>query len=195
MFVSLAFGSILAMPLLAQAASGTAGSLTFDVGFAEVPALLDEPNAVVVAVRDAANGSAVTQSRTFSLSAELVHEATVAERDVVVGPAAGAYGIPVVPTATGDWAVRLSGMYQGNPFSIRISCNDDDATFPCPVERAELGFPVEAAESAKLASRFGELEVGVANVTASDPMGFFGVIAGILGLLAGGAALLKMRVE
>jgi len=176
------------VPLGVFAAQESAG-YKFDFGFESKPAFIEERNQIVLSVVDELD--VPIEGLKDSLELELEAGKTIKTFDLEPGVRPGMYTVGIVPTGDGEWVARVSGDIDGTAVSARFSCAEGD--FMCPEHRTELGFPGDAIESQKLWTRLGELEVGVANATASDPMAFFGIIAGVLGLLAGGAALMRRR--
>lgn len=171
---------------LAQSPAG----YTYTVSFRDDPALVDEPNALLLDVADA--DSLPVAGLEDVLELDLGLNQTMQRFSLKPGDVAGRYIAEVIPTDAGPWEVEVIGEIDGLAEYAAFSCVAGD--FVCPTDREPMGFPVPANESAELNKRLGQLEAGVANATASDPLGFFGVIAGTLGLLAGGAALMRRKV-
>lgn len=173
-----------ALPVLA---AGTAYDIS--VGFELEPVVVEERNALLLVVQTPAGDPVPGLEETIEL--ELVLGKFTQRFPVEPGINPGTYRLDIVPTASGPWEVRVIGEIGEETVYEVFSCVADD--FSCGADRSVLGFPAPAIESASLTKRLAELEVGVANATASDPMSFFGVIAGVLGLLAGGAALVRRK--
>lgn len=182
----LTFLMLLALPVFAQSPAG----YTYSVSFRDDPALVDEPTTLLLDVTDA--GGLPVDGLEDALELDLRLDQVVQRFSLTAGDTPGRYVADVIPTDAGPWEVEVVGEIDGRSEYAAFSCVAGD--FVCPTDREPLGFPVAATESAELDERLGQLEAGVASATASDPLAFFGVIAGTLGLLAGGAALMRKKV-
>lgn len=185
-FLTLLLGALLALPVLAQESS----SYQYTVGFALEPVVVDEPNALLLQVIDRRGD--VVSGLEEDLALQLTLRNIQQRLSLSPGSREGTYRADVIPTSGGAWEIAVVGDLDGVAVFQKFLCTEGD--FKCPMDRETIGFPLAAPSSANLQKRLSELEVGVANATAADPMGFFGVIAGVLGLLAGGAALMKRKI-
>lgn len=164
-----------------------AGDYTFVVGFLKEPALQGDPNGIDLRVSTA--GDQPVEGVEKTLKAE-----------IVVGPNAmpielrprfrtpGAYNAEFIPTREGSYTFRFSGTVDGKPVNETFESgpgrfNDVQAATP-------LQFPDKVPSGAELQRAVAAADSRAATATT---LGVSGLVAGVLGLLGAGWALMSRR--
>ena len=185
---------LVAVWLVAGAASahekGTAGPYTVFVGFATEPAIVEQPNAVQVLIRngDSEDADPVTgigdalkadvkfgnQTTTLSLS----------EADGDPGDYLGSF----IPTAEGPYTFRIYGTIKGTNIDQSFTSGPD--TFSEVQSSSSLQFPDKVPAIGAVASTANSAHdtAGTAQI-----LGIVGIIVGVLGLIAGVAGMTMAR--
>ncbi len=129
--------------------------------------------------------------------------------------ALGSYKTTFFPTVQTTFSYRLFGTLNSVPVDLTFTCNpaghpmvaeDTTATkisdtvtqlsksgaFGCPVARADLGFPEQSITTYDLNTKISEAKDAAAS---SRSKGMAGIVFGVLGLVAGGGALMRRRTH
>ena len=188
-----------------------AGKYTFVVGFITEPVFLEEPNGIDLRVTDAQTNQPVEGvDRTLRADVTAGGETkTVALRARFNMP--GAYTADVIPTRGGQWVFRFHGEIEGTPIDERFESGP--GRFNEPQSKAEIEFPVKLPSTAQLAEQIARLDPSESSAqsggTPADTQraldkaedaqrtatifGIAGIVVGLLGLAAGGFALISRR--
>ncbi len=139
------------------------------------------------------------------LRIEITHTESGITRELVLGPVfgqPGKYLAPLIPTATGQYSVRLFGTIGDT--DVDETFVSGPGTFDDVVPATSLQFPNEIPSGRELvsAARGAQEQVGAAFDAADDAdssattaliVGVIGLIAGVGGLSVGGYAIFTMR--
>lgn len=127
--------------------------------------------------------------------------------------APGSYTAKFYPTIQTTYTYRFFGNINDIPIDLSFSCNpaghpqtEDDTSevaisdnivrtfkrgaFGCPTAKADMGFPEQSTSLQELNTKSQDFEP---MVSGARKQANFGILAGILGLAAGGWALFKIR--
>jgi hypothetical protein len=163
----------------------TVGDYDLEIGFHNEPVLVGMPNSLDLFVTNAKTGEKVNNLQD-TLSAELIFGAS--KKTFKLEPQEGqdgAYTAFVIPTSTGDYTWHITGKINDTPVDVSMTSSPD--TFNSAEDAAAYSFPgtnsgapnpvTQAASTANTA-----LYVGGA-----------GLVAGLIGLALGLAALVAAR--
>lgn len=162
------------------------GRYVMEVGFRDEPAFLGLPNAIFVQVAEyATGGTQPVDGLAETLTAEISRDGkTLAIPLVPQGD--GIYEAAFVPTATGDYTLRISGTIGDAPVDESVASGPttfnsvqplDAIAFPEPVpDPARVQAAAAAAQSAADSARL---------------LAIAGIVAGVFGLVAGGLAFAR----
>lgn len=159
------------------------GDYQLVVGFVNEPAVVDELNGIQLNVSrisgDGEEGEPVP-GVDQTLQATIMHgeETQEVELSPVFGQD-GSYTADVIPTSTGSYSFQFVGEIEGQ--EIDETFRSGPETFSDVQARGELEFPASATASA-----------GTSGSDQAAAFGIAGVVAGLLGLLAGGVAYFKV---
>lgn len=197
------------------------GDYTMEVGFGIEPAFAGFENYVHLAVAHHGTGEPVTQGVAGSLSVEVIFGQETRQMQLEPASASpGEYRAFFIPTRSGQYTFRFTGAIGRQPIDEEFTSGPD--TFSEVQGTSEVSFPVadpstaEVAElleqqNGRLTERIEALEAQLAeppgpdvgvdarvaaledDVDASRGLAVAGVIAGILGLGIGAAALIVGR--
>jgi hypothetical protein len=164
------------------------GQYVMEVGFRDEPAYAGEPNALSLSVEQfATGGTEPVNDLAATLSAEVSRDGqTMTLTLVPVGE--GEYEAPFVPTATGDYTFRISGMI--GEATVDESVTSGPTTFNSVEPLSAIEFPQPRPDPKQLQTAVVEAN---AAATTARILGIAGIVAGALGLIAGALALTRSR--
>ena len=201
----LLLASVLVVMLLAATAPAAdahehreVGEYSFSVGFIEEPALVNEPNGLILEIsrHTGEEGEAEEGEEEEGTPIEGLEETLEAEisyaaetKPLELRPlfgAPGAYTADVIPTAIGAYTFRIFGTIEG--MEVDESFTSGPETFSEVEAIDELTFPAAGTDAS-------EGDSGGATTDAQDAadsartLAIGGIIVGLLGLAAGGAGI------
>jgi MYXO-CTERM domain-containing protein len=175
------------------------GRYAFTVGFANEPALVNQPNAIDLRVvmpkpgatgEDAENGKPV-EGLDKTLKAEVIQGG---ERMSVPLEAAwndpGAYVGHFIPTKPGDYQFHFTGTIDGNPVDQTFESGPN--RFSAVEDTSPIQFPVKVPSGTDLQQQLADAQ---SSASQARTFGIIGIVVGALGLLAAAGALLTRRRE
>ena len=173
------------------------GRYELTVGFLSEPAFEGEPNGLYLRVGAASAVEVIVPSMTPG--AETPAAETELTAEVVFGPATrsltlepagppGVFHSLLVPTQPGDYVFRIAGTLGGE--AIAEEFRTGDGGIPPVVEVAGLQFPAEIPVNQGLLDALAERE---AEAERARMLGAVGIALGVVGLLAGGTAVVLSR--
>jgi len=164
------------------------GQYVMEVGFRDEPAYLGLPNALTLSVEQyATGGTEPVNDLAATLSAEVSRDGRVMSLPLVpVGE--GEYEAAFVPTATGDYTFHIFGTIGEAPVDESVTSGPTTLNSVEPLSTIE--FPQPRPDPAQL-----QIAVADANAAAATArtLGIAGIVAGVLGLIAGAASLARSR--
>lgn len=181
----------------------TVGQYDFEVGFNVEPALVNQLNGVFLSVM---KDEAPVEGLDESLKVEVVVGGGAARKELTfeaLEDEPGKYVAAFLPTVTGDYTFRIFGEIEGTP--IDESFESGPGRFDSVEALDELAFPEPPADTSSLAQSIRDLQAKVDSLggqsapaeSASDStartLGVIGIVAGLVGLGAGGFAAMKRR--
>jgi hypothetical protein len=195
---ALAIGAlIVAAPVASAHEHREVGEYTFNVGFMEEPALVNQPNGIFLEVvksgehaddegeEDDGHGGAPVEGLHETLTAEISYAGETKEvelREVFDIP--GRYTADIIPTQEGTYTFRFFGTVEGTEVDESFTGGPD--TFSEVESTANIAFPSAGIDS--------ENNSAVADAEdAADSartLAIVGIIAGVLGLAVGAAGLM-----
>jgi hypothetical protein len=202
----------LLVPLLAGPAAAhqekTVGKYHFAVGFGDEPAYAGEKNSVQLFLNDA-NDKPVTDL-TNTLKVE-VTTGTAEPLQLTMEPffEVGEFGTPgdyrafFIPTAPGSYSFHLTGTIKGQ--KVDQTFKSGPQTFSDVEDPAQVQYPVQQPTGGQLAARAdretarinaalaAERDQAKNDTASARTLAIIGLVVGVLGLLAGGTALLQRR--
>lgn len=149
------------------------------VGFMEEPAYVNELNGIHLSVtRGSGEDGEPVSGVDQTLRAAIIYGDQTREVDLrpVFGEE-GLYTADVIPTSAGSYAFQFVGEIEGQEIDETFRSGPD--TFDDVESRAALEFPQESASTARDSDQ-------------AAAFGIAGVVAGLLGMAAGGAAYFKV---
>jgi hypothetical protein len=188
-----------------------AGTYTFVVGFIAEPVFLEEPNGVDLRITSAQTNQPVEGVQN-TLKVDVTAGGETRTMDLRARfNMPGAYTADVIPTKGGQWVFRFHGNIEGTPIDERFESGP--GRFNEPQSKAEIEFPVKLPTTAQLAEQIDRLDPNEAAApsagTTADAQraldkaedaqrtatmfGIAGIVVGLLGLAAGGYALISRR--
>ncbi len=185
---------LMAVGLVAGTASAhekrAVGPFTVFVGFASEPAIVEQPNAVQVLIRngDSENADPVTGAAdTLKADVKFGNQTTtlsLEESDENPGDYLGNF----IPTAQGPYTFRIYGTINGT--NVDESFTSGPETFSEVQSSSSLQFPdkVPAIGSVAQTANSAHDTAGTAQT-----LGVIGIVVGILGLIAGVAGMMMAR--
>jgi len=161
----------------------TVGKYLLEVGWLDEPPLVGLKNGVFVSVTD-------------TETAEPVEELDTLEVEVATGPASkklslrplgedapGQYAADFIPTVRGAYTARLTGSIGDQAVDVTVEIEEvgdvNDLTFPEPIVAGDE-LAAQAGSAAQTAN-------------AARTIAWIGLAAGVLGILLGGAAVLRKK--
>jgi hypothetical protein len=194
LIATLLAGMLLAGATLSASAHETreVGEFQFVVGFMNEPAYVDEMNGIDLRITrlesedhenedeedDHHNGAAPVENAHETLRAAVIFGGETMEVDLrPVWGNPGAYTADVIPTRTGAYSFQFIGEIEGQEINETFRAGPD--TFSEIHDRDALLFPSEGT-------------TGASDSDQAMAIGIAGVVAGLLGLVAGAAAYYKV---
>jgi hypothetical protein len=177
----------------------------FVVGWLNEPALAYEPNGLSLRITLFPNGVPEEESEEAevegqpvegleeALQAEIIAGGGAQTKELTLEPAfndPGHYESVIIPTVPGDYTFRVFGDLEGQEIDESFSSGPE--TFSVIEEVSELQFP----EELKAPSSAGSESKTSSNSSSDDTariLGIIGIVAGVLGLGAGGLAVASRR--
>ncbi|MCO5176172.1 MAG: hypothetical protein M9890_04250 [Thermomicrobiales bacterium] len=158
------------------------GDYELTVGFTGEPALVNQPNGLDLRV---AKGEGESATPVEGLEETLKAEISVAGQTMQlplrgVWNTPGSYTSDIIPTEVGAYTIRIYGTIEGTDVDESITAGPD--TFSEIESTDDISFPAVASS----ASDDGDSD-------SSQTLAIAGLIAGLLGLAAGGFALMRSR--
>lgn len=183
----------------------TAGGVRLDVGWGDEPAYTGVRNSVQVVLTEAATGQPVSGAG-GSLQVVVSKGSDAVTLPLVADGSAGDHRAWLIPTRPGAYTFRVTGTIRGQ--AVDESFTSGPSTFNEVEEAAAIQFPVKDPSAGELATRIdrevprlgGRLEVAEAEAQAATSevdgartLSLIGLVSGLAGLAAGGAALVSAR--
>ena len=162
------------------------GQYVMEVGFRDEPAFLGQPNAIFVKVE--AYGTGGTQpvdGLASTLEAEVVKDGQTLNLALLPRDD-GVYEAPFVPTATGDYTFRISGMIEGA--AVDESVTSSPSTFNSVEPMTAIQFPAQWPDPGALQA---ETAAARGEAAMARTFAFIGIAAGVLGLILAAVALAR----
>jgi hypothetical protein len=202
----------LLIPLLAAPASAheakTVGKYHFVVGFGDEPAYAGEKNSVKLLLADATDKPVTDLTDTLKVevttgSAEPLKLAMAPNFEVGEFGTPGDYRAFFIPTAPGSYRFHFTGTIKGQ--KIDQTFTSGPQTFSDIEDPAQVQYPVKQPTGGQLATRAdretarinaaltAERDQARDDLASARTLAIIGLIVGVLGLVAGGAALLLRR--
>jgi hypothetical protein len=202
----------LLIPLLAAPASAheakTVGKYHFVVGFGDEPAYAGEKNSVQLLLADATDKPVTDLTDTLKVevttgSAEPLKLAMAPNFEVGEFGTPGDYRAFFIPTAPGSYRFHFTGTIKGQ--KIDQTFTSGPQTFSDIEDPAQVQYPVKQPTGGQLATRAdretarinaaltAERDQARDDLASARTLAIIGLIVGVLGLVAGGAALLLRR--
>jgi hypothetical protein len=202
----------LLIPLLAAPASAheakTVGKYHFVVGFGDEPAYAGEKNSVKLLLADATDKPVTDLTDTLKVevttgSAEPLKLAMAPNFEVGEFGTPGDYRAFFIPTAPGSYRFHFTGTIKGQ--KIDQTFKSGPQTFSDIEDPAQVQYPVKQPTGGQLATRAdretarinaaltAERDQARDDLASARTLAIIGLIVGVLGLVAGGAALLLRR--
>jgi hypothetical protein len=199
----------LLIPLLAAPASAheakTVGKYHFVVGFGDEPAYAGEKNSVQLLLADATDKPVTDLTDTLKVevttgSAEPLKLAMAPNFEVGEFGTPGDYRAFFIPTAPGSYRFHFTGTIKGQ--KIDQTFTSGPQTFSDIEDPAQVQYPVKQPTGGQLATRAdretarinaaltAERDQARDDLASARTLAIIGLIVGVLGLVAGGAALL-----
>ncbi len=182
-------GLLLASGIASAHEKRSVGQYTLFVGFLNEPAIVEQPNAVDLLVRQGATEDATPVTGLNSLKADVKFgnqstTVTLEERDGSPGEYIGSF----IPTAEGPYTFRIYGSINGT--NVDESFTSGPQTFSEVESNSTLQFPSKVPAVASVAQTASN-----ASDTADTArtLGIIGIIVGALGLIAGAGGLMMAR--
>ncbi len=184
------------------------GDYELTVGFLNEPSIAFQPNGLSLEVKLFPNGVPAEGDEAAEASGQPVEglEQTV-KAEVIVGGGAkkmdlpleaafgqpGAYEAHFIPTLAGDYSFHISGKLESQ--NVDETFDSGPETFDPVDSPDDLEFPDKAPTNAELQASINSLQnrsSGGSDDTARA-LGIIGIIAGLIGVAAGGVALASRR--
>jgi hypothetical protein len=164
------------------------GKYTFVVGFASEPALVSMPNSIDLRVTNT-DAKTPVEGLDKTLQAEVIFggKKTPLKLRARFGQP-GAYLGDFIPTRSGTYIFHLTGKVEDTTIDEQFESGPN--TFSDVQDTAEMQFPEPVPAPADLAR---QVQAAQSAAAGAQTFGIAGVVAGILGLIAGGVALLRRR--
>ena len=175
------------------------GRYELTVGFLVEPAFEGEPNGLYLRISEASDVEVVVPSLTPTPEAGTPAPETELTAEIVFGPATrslplepagppGVYHALLVPTQPGDYVFRIGGTLDGEEIAEEFRTRD--GRIPPVVAVADVQFPAEIPVNQGLLDALAERE---AEAERARVLGVVGIALGVVGLLAGGIAVVLSR--
>jgi hypothetical protein len=196
-FALLLCGALAGLSLMLPAAAlaheqRDAGKYHFVVGFLNEPAIQDQMNAIDLTITTTADKQPV-QGAEKTLKAEVVVGGNAARMPVALEPRfgmPGKYAGYFMPTATGAYQFHFTGTINGD--SVDQTFESGPNTFSDVEPIAPLQFPYKLGDPAALQQQLADAQSAASTARL---LGIIGIIAGVLGLAVGGAAMVRKRTS
>lgn len=166
----------------------TVGNYQFVVGFLNEPAYVGMPNGLDLRITNQGTAKPV-EGLEKTLQAELIFGAKTMPLIVRARfGQPGAYTADLVPTRPGSYIFHVFGAIEGQTVDERFESGP--GRYNDPQDMAALQFPDKVPAAADLAA---QVRAAQEAASSAQTFGIGGIVAGILGLVAGGLALLKRK--
>ncbi len=167
----------------------TAGQYTLFIGFGSEPAIVEQPNAVEVLIRDGDSEDANPVTGVTGLKADVTfggHSTTVDLEEVDGSP--GEYHGDFIPTAMGSYTFRVYGSINGTPVDSTVTSGPE--SFSDVQSATSLQFPNQVQPVASVAQTANDAS---STADSARTLGIIGIVVGVLGLLAGIGGMIMAR--
>jgi hypothetical protein len=198
---------LLASPALAHQEK-TVGKYHFAVGFGDEPAYAGEKNSVQLFLNDANDRPVTDLGNTLKVE---VTNGTAEPLQLAMEPffEVGEFGTPgdyrafFIPTSPGSYSFHFTGTIKGQ--KIDQTFKSGPQTFSDVDDPAQVQYPVQQPTGVQLATRAdretarinaalaAERDQAKNDAASARTLAIIGLVVGVLGLLAGGTALLQRR--